>query len=161
MCIDSQMCLASASQVNNLDLAKLAKSFGFSAPPKVELNLKAKAPRGVEGRRLARRYRARRHASRERRGSTRATRSPPPTRALRRRDAPRLNLQGVSNVDGEGETQVREPAIVRQAPVRALGREHCPTEFAPGGEPREAAVLLRPPDPVHIHPRSIWARTCE
>merc|ERR1711959_746021 len=26
--------------VNNLDLAQLAKSFGFGAPPKVELNLK-------------------------------------------------------------------------------------------------------------------------
>lgn len=29
-------------QVHNLDLAKLAKGFGFSAPPKVELNLKAR-----------------------------------------------------------------------------------------------------------------------
>jgi ATP-dependent RNA helicase DDX18/HAS1 len=35
--------LKTCFQVNNLDLAKLAKSFGFSAPPKVELNLKAKA----------------------------------------------------------------------------------------------------------------------
>merc|ERR1719201_617548 len=35
--------LKTCFQVNSLDLAKLAKSFGFSAPPKVELNLKAKA----------------------------------------------------------------------------------------------------------------------
>merc|ERR1719160_680107 len=35
--------LKTCFQVNNLDLAKTAKSFGFSAPPKVELNLKAKA----------------------------------------------------------------------------------------------------------------------
>jgi len=31
--------------VNKLDLARVAKSFGFSAPPKVELNLKAKSLR--------------------------------------------------------------------------------------------------------------------
>merc|ERR1719337_389823 len=30
-------------QVDNLDLQKVAKSFGFAAPPKVELNLKAKS----------------------------------------------------------------------------------------------------------------------
>lgn len=29
-------------QVANLDLAKLARGFGFAAPPKVELNLKAR-----------------------------------------------------------------------------------------------------------------------
>ena len=43
--------LRSVFNINSLDLKKVAKSFGFSTPPRVDMNLGASMKTGNEGRR--------------------------------------------------------------------------------------------------------------
>lgn len=43
--------LRSVFNVNSLDLVKVAKSFGFSTPPRVDIQLGASMKKGNEGRR--------------------------------------------------------------------------------------------------------------